>query len=123
MTRAEARRRRVLVIAEAANPEWVSVPLIGWSLSRALADVADVHLVTQVRNRAAILRNGLIEGRDFTAIDNENFAAPLAKLSQLLRGGADRGWTTTTAFSSISYYSFEFAAWRHFRTDLAARKF
>src|ERR1035437_2070686 len=116
------RRIRVLLLAEAANPEWTSVPLIGWSLARALAEVADVPLVTQIRNRAAIIRAGLIEGDDFTAIDNEQFAAPLNRLLRMLRGGAGKGWTTTTAFSSLAYYSFENDLWRRFKARLMAHE-
>jgi glycosyltransferase involved in cell wall biosynthesis len=114
---------RILLVAEAANPEWSSVPLIGWSLSRALAKVTDVHLVTHVRNRDAIIRAGMNEGRDFTVIDNERVAAPLYKLSQGLRGGAGKGWTTATAFSSLAYYFFELAMWRQFSARLAAHEF
>jgi glycosyltransferase involved in cell wall biosynthesis len=116
-------RHRVLLIAEAANPEWASVPLIGWSLSRALAKVTDAHLITHVRNRNAVLRAGLIEGRHFTAIDNEHVAGPVWRLADRLRGGAGIGWTTMTAFSSLAYYSFEREIWRQFGTRIAAHEF
>lgn len=116
-----ARKIRVLVIAEAANPEWTSVPLVGWSLYNALAKIADVHLVTQVRNTPALLRKGLVEGRDFTALDNETFAAPLYSFAGRLLG--KESWTALTAFSSVAYYSFEWKLWQIFGKRLAAREF
>jgi len=116
-------RYRVLVIAEAANPEWASVPLIGWKISKALARIVNVHLVTHIRNREAIVKHGLVEGTDFTAIDNERIASPLYRIAEKLRGGQGKGWTTSTAFSSIAYYSFEREVWRAFRDRIHAREF
>lgn len=116
-------RPSVLLIAEAANPDWVSVPLIGWSVAAAMREVADVHLVTQVRNRDAILRQGWVEGQDFTAIDTEAVTGPIWRAAQALRMGKGGAWTLNTAVGSLIYPYFERQIWRRFGPELRTGRF
>jgi len=113
----------VLLVAEAANPDWVSVPLVGWSLAHALRDVAQTHLITQVRNRDAILNQGLIEGTDFTAIDSEAITRPLTRVANVLSMGQGKGWTMKTAMNALGYPYFEHLIWRQFGADIEAGKY
>lgn len=112
---------RVLLIAELANPEWMSVPLEGWSHSRAIAALTDVHVVTQIYNREGFLRAGLVEGKDFTVIDSS--VKSINYLSDRLRGGSNKGWTTVMALSALPYYRFENLVWQKFGQQIANREF
>lgn len=116
-------RPRILAIAEAANPDWVSVPLVGWSLTHALRDVADVHLVTHPRNRDAILAQGYIEARDVTFIDSDSIAKPLWKLGDALRMGQGKGWTTVQALNALAYPYFEHLTWKQFGSAISAGEY
>jgi len=116
-------RPRVLLLAEAANPGWTSVALEGWSHSRALARHADVHLVTNERNRPNIVGAGLVEGRDFTTIPHAPMARPLWGIVRRLRGGENHAWTLMTAYESLLYYFFEQRTWRRFGDALHAGRF
>lgn len=114
---------KALLIAEAANPDWVSVPLVGWSLATAIARITPAHIVTHVRNRPAILKAGLAEGQDFTSIDSEAVARPLWRISTILRGKEGVGWTTSTAIAAFAYYYFEALVWKQFGAAISRGDF
>ena len=97
------KRRSVLLLAEMANPEWPSVPLIGWQNAVYLREVANTHLITQIRNKKAIEKQGWIEGQDFTAVDSEAIAKIAYKLAMWFGAKNGKGWTTGMAFAAISY--------------------
>jgi glycosyltransferase involved in cell wall biosynthesis len=109
-------RPRVLMIAEMANPDWVSVPLEGWSHSQAISKLADVHLVTHSRNAPHISRAGVT---NFTAIDTTLVEKPMYSVMKML----GMGQTTITALNTVPYYWFEYAVWRRFGARIKAREF
>ncbi|KAA5546140.1 glycosyltransferase family 4 protein [Roseiconus nitratireducens] len=111
---------RVLLIAEACNPQMVSVPLVGWSHVDAVRKLPDIDalIVTQVRNREALLQAGLREDTDFVAIDSERIAKPAWKAASLLRGGSNKGWTTVTAIATLTYPYFENLIWKRFGSQI-----
>lgn len=117
------KKLNVLVVAEAANPDWTSVPLIGWSHTEALAQRCNVHLVTQIRNKPFIEKRGWVDGKDFTAIDSEALDRPFYSLASKLRGDSQKGWTIDTAIGSLTYPYFEYLIWKHFGADLKAGEY
>jgi glycosyltransferase involved in cell wall biosynthesis len=115
----------VLLIAEACNPTWTSVPLVGYNFARALADRDDlaVTLVTHVRNRSALQADPLSARAEVHYIDNEWLARPLYLLARTIRGGQALAWTIDTAMAWPSYMVFERAVFDRFERPFDAGRF
>ncbi|WP_292753845.1 hypothetical protein, partial [Nostoc sp. NMS4] len=48
------KRLKILLIVEQCNPDWASVPLVGYKFSQGISQLVDVTLVTHGRNREAL---------------------------------------------------------------------
>ena len=117
-------RPRVLLIAEQCSPEGRASALIGWSLCSALRAEVDAHIVTERESVPELLRAGLVEGRDFTAIDTSR----LKRARDTIRAGifgpnSERGGGLAQALSLPAYYQFEWKLWRLFGKRLRAGEF
>jgi hypothetical protein len=75
---------RVLILAEDCNPQWPSLPVVGFKAARAIADHADVTVATHIRNRENIERVGFGKAK-VHYIDNEYIARRLHKFATLIR--------------------------------------
>lgn len=113
---------RVLLLAESCNPEWPSLPVVGYKYARAIAEVADVTLVTHIRNK-----ENIDKANDFGApivyIDNEWIAARMYKLAKIIRGGDEVAWSANQIMAFLPYVVFERQALRQFRGALDGGEF
>lgn len=119
------KKLRVLLIAEACNPTFTSVPLVGYNVARALAERGDLEitLVSHVRNQAALEIDPIAKLVTLSFIDSESIARPLYRLSKLLRGGQGLSWTTGTAMAWPSYMYFERKLFQKFKGEFELLKF
>src|SRR5262245_46227131 len=108
---------RALILADDCNPEWSSLPIVGYKAARAIAEHADVVVATHVRNRENIEKAGFGRAK-VRYIDNEYVARPLFKFAKFLRHGTETAWTTAIALSYPSYLAFEWEVWKATRDEL-----
>jgi len=115
-------RLRVLLLAEACNPQSTSVPLQAYYRYAALRQHVDVTLVTQIRNRSGFENHGG-DHQDIIYIDSEPVAAPLYKLGKIITCGHSTALGTQSAISCPAYLYFEHLVWRRFRDDLLSGRY
>ncbi len=118
-----SRRIRPLIIAEAANPTLTSAALVGWSCAKAIAAETDAHIVTEWRNRDDFLRAGMVEGTDFTAINNRRLQHLSWSLATKFSRKGSFSWSLYAVLSNLVYPFFERKLWQTFGPRLRAGEF
>ena len=111
---AKASRLRVALLADDFNPEWPSLPIVGFNYARALAKFSDVTVFTQVRNRENLEKFGPLDF-GIRYLDTEYIASPMYKFAIWLRGGDELGWTIQIASNYLPYLEFERLALKQIR--------
>lgn len=113
---------RVLILADECNPEWPSLPVVGYKAAVAISQYADVVVATHVRNRENIEKHGI--GRATVRyVDNEYINRPIFKIGCWLRGGNSTGWNTAVVLHYPCYLAFEWEVWKAFKRELRAGEF
>ncbi|MEG4291145.1 hypothetical protein Q5692_36315 [Microcoleus sp. C2C3] len=113
---------RVLILADVCNPEWPSLPVVGYKFARAISHYVNATVVTQIRNKPNIDRAGMGNAK-VVYIDTENIAAPIQNLADLLTGGSEKSWTIRTALGYFSYLAFEWEVWQRYKQELQSGHF
>ncbi len=116
-------RIRPLIIAEAANPTLTSASLVGWSCAKAIAAQTDAHIVTEWRNRDDFLRAGMVEGTDFTAINNRRLQHLSWSLATKFSRKGSFSWSLYAVLSNLVYPFFERKLWQAFGLRLLGGEF
>ncbi len=113
---------RLLLVADDCNPQWPSLPVVGYQTCRSLAELHDVTVATQIRNRPNIETAGFGKAK-VVYIDSEYIAKPINAIAKWARGGTSTGWTTNIALNYPAYVCFEWEVWKRFRADLDSGRF
>jgi len=108
---------RILLLSESCNPEWPSLPVVAYNTARALANHAEVVLVTQVRNRPVLEKTGA-GNASIVYLDTEYVAAPLHKFSGFVRRDEQYAQTAAVAMAWPGQVAFEWEAWKRFKGEL-----
>jgi glycosyltransferase involved in cell wall biosynthesis len=113
---------RVLLLANDCNPDWPSLPVVGYNACRGIAEHVEVVVATHIRNKDNITAKGFGKAQ-VEYLDNEYIASPMYKAATWLRGGKSVGWTTNIAMQYPPYLAFEYEAWKRFKDQIKSGKF
>jgi glycosyltransferase involved in cell wall biosynthesis len=112
---------KVLLVIDHCNPEWSSVPLIGYRFFHEISKLAKVTLVTHERNRAALER--LAESAEIVYIPESNFIKTYYSQVFKLVNRGKMNWPLMHVLGYPVFESFNRAAYQRCKARVLSGEF
>jgi glycosyltransferase involved in cell wall biosynthesis len=104
--------RRILLIIEQCNPEWASVPLVGFEFYQGIRQLDEVTLITHQRNKAALEK--VRQGHCIHYISESNFNTKFYKLISHISNRRSTNWPLLHVLSYPLYAEFNRLVYQKF---------
>lgn len=119
MSSTQSRQKlKALLVIEQCNPEWSSVPLVSYNFYRQLKELVDVTLVTNERNRKAILK--LHEGEKIYFTSQTQAITTYSKwVYKICKIGGSLNWPLYNTLGYPIYEEFNRQVYQQFKKPVA----
>lgn len=116
------KRYRVLLVVDQCNPQWTSVPLLGYRYYQELSQLAEVTLVTHQRNKKSL--TALHPTADIVYIEETPFFREYYKVARRLSTFKGRlMWPLYNALAFPCYQEFNQSVFRQFAPQVRAGRY
>ena len=110
------KKLKVLLIVEQCNPDWASVPLVGYNFFQEINNLADVTLVTHIRNKPALEKHP--ESEKVVYIEEGKLTKQYYKVVAKLTANGRVNWPLHNALSYPIYAEFNQQVYQKFQAKI-----
>ncbi|WP_377480366.1 MAG: glycosyltransferase family 4 protein [Microcoleus anatoxicus] len=107
---------KVLLIVEQCNPEWASVPLVGYNFFHKINKLVDATLVTHIRNKSALEKHPEYEKVFY--LEESNLNKQYYKIVAKVTANGRVNWPLYNALSYPIYEEFNRQVYQKFQTQI-----
>ncbi|MEG4865405.1 MULTISPECIES: glycosyltransferase family 4 protein [unclassified Microcoleus] len=104
---------KVLLIVEQCNPDWASVPLVGYNFFKNINNLADVTLVTHIRNKSALEKHP--EHENIVYLEEGKLTKQYYKIVEKITANGRVNWPLYNTLSYPIYEEFNQQVYQKFK--------
>jgi glycosyltransferase involved in cell wall biosynthesis len=110
------KKLKVLLIVEQCNPDWASVPLVGYNFFHKINNLVDVTLVTHIRNKPALEKHP--EYKNIFYLEEGNLNKQYYKIVAKITANGRVNWPLYNALSYPIYAEFNRQVYQKFQAKI-----